>query len=163
VGDLESLIKQVQRLTDAREMALGFQGANVFGFLKGEQGVHRRNELKPSGERSQSLVKVWVESPGLWDAETWLAIRADEGEEPEAQPAPEKGKPAQKGKSGPGQAEELAVIRTYQFDGERSVRDLRTGVRISQVSALLDGELDEFILAYLRDEEAKQAWGMEQS
>lgn len=162
VGDLESLIKQVQRLADARELVLSFQGTNVFGFLKGEQGVHRRNELKPSGERTQSLVEVRVESPGLWDAETWLAIMADEAEEMEDQPAEEKRKRGQKGKTEPAQPEELAVIRNYQFDGERSVRDLRTGVRISQVSALLAGELDEFILAYLRDEEAKQAWDMEQ-
>ena len=58
----------------------------------------------------------------------------------------------------PGPAEP-EVVRVYQFEGsERVVRDLRTQVRTSDVGAVLDGALDDFILAYLRDEETAKAW-----
>jgi protein subunit release factor B len=51
------------------------------------------------------------------------------------------------------------VVRVYQFEGsERVVRDLRTQQRTSDVAAVLDGGLDDFILAYLRDEETVKAW-----
>jgi protein subunit release factor A len=50
------------------------------------------------------------------------------------------------------------VARTYQFEGERGVRDLRTKLRRSNLDAVLEGDLDDFILAYLRDTEAQKAW-----
>jgi uncharacterized protein (DUF433 family) len=57
-------------------------------------------------------------------------------------------------------AEEVPkIIRVYVPDGDRHVRDLRTGVRTVQVNEVFDGELDEFILAYLKSQEAATAWG----
>lgn len=161
-SDLDQLIKQVQRLQEISELALGVQGTNVYGFLKGEQGLHRRYEVKPSGEREQSLVEVVVAAPGASDTATWLR----QEEQLVEAPGPETFGRLKSANRQPITTQsarrvgpvEAAIIRTYQFEGERSVRDLRTGVRISQVAAVLDGELDEFILAYLRDEEAKQAW-----
>jgi protein subunit release factor B len=71
-------------------------------------------------------------------------------------------KAAKAGSEPPKKAEGLPeVIRVYAPDGDRFVRDLRTGVRTTQVREVLEGELDEFILAYLRTEEADAAWERE--
>jgi peptide chain release factor 2 len=40
-------------------------------------------------------------------------------------------------------------IRTYTFHPEQRIKDHRTGVEIGNVEAVMDGELDEFIKAYL--------------
>ena len=36
--------------------------------------------------------------------------------------------------------------------------DLRTNLKTSDVNRVLDGEFDDFTLAYLREEESKKAW-----
>ena len=41
-----------------------------------------------------------------------------------------------------------AQIRSYVFD-DRRVKDHRTGYQTSNVGAVMDGEIDEFIKAYL--------------
>jgi protein subunit release factor B len=56
------------------------------------------------------------------------------------------------------QPSEPDVVRVYQIEGERLVRDLRTQIKTTNVAEVLEGTLDDFILAYLREEEAKQAW-----
>jgi peptide chain release factor 2 len=40
-------------------------------------------------------------------------------------------------------------IRSYVFQPYRLVKDHRTGVEVGNVDAVMDGELDEFISAYL--------------
>src|SRR5690349_13013295 len=40
-------------------------------------------------------------------------------------------------------------IRTYTFHPEQRIKDHRTGVEIGNVEAVMDGDLDEFIKAYL--------------
>ncbi|MEW6160609.1 MAG: peptide chain release factor-like protein, partial [Verrucomicrobiota bacterium] len=41
-------------------------------------------------------------------------------------------------------------IRSYVFQPYRMVKDLRTGVQTSNVQAVMDGDLDEFVNAWLR-------------
>jgi peptide chain release factor 2 len=51
-----------------------------------------------------------------------------------------------------GQKKEIAFgsqIRTYTFHPEQRIKDHRTGVEIGNVEAVMDGDLDEFIKAYL--------------
>jgi peptide chain release factor 2 len=40
-------------------------------------------------------------------------------------------------------------IRTYTFHPEQRIKDHRTGVEIGNVEAVMDGDLEEFIKAYL--------------
>jgi peptide chain release factor 2 len=51
-----------------------------------------------------------------------------------------------------GQKKEIAFgsqIRTYTFHPEQRIKDHRTGVEIGNVEAVMDGEIDPFIKAYL--------------
>ena len=41
-------------------------------------------------------------------------------------------------------------IRSYVFQPYRMVKDLRTGVQTSDVQGVMDGDLDEFVNAWLR-------------
>ena len=60
-----------------------------------------------------------------------------------------------------GQKGEIAwghQIRSYVFMPYQLVKDLRSGYETSQITAVMDGELDPFILAYLNYEaQRKQA------
>ena len=67
-------------------------------------------------------------------------------------------KPSVKGKKSAVKTVAPEVVRVYQFDGQRHVRDLRTKVRNNNLDAVLEGDLDDFILAYLRETEAETAW-----
>jgi len=51
-----------------------------------------------------------------------------------------------------GQKKEIAFgsqIRTYTFHPEQRIKDHRTGVEIGNVEAVMDGEIDDFVKAYL--------------
>lgn len=43
-------------------------------------------------------------------------------------------------------------IRSYVFQPYRMVKDLRTGYEVGNVQAVMDGDLDEFIFAYLKSQ-----------
>ena len=43
-------------------------------------------------------------------------------------------------------------IRSYVFQPYRMVKDLRTGYEVGNVQAVMDGDIDEFIFAYLKSE-----------
>lgn len=153
-SDIDALIKQVTALEDVSELAIGLQGTNVYGFLKGEKGAHRRNERRPSGERIQRWAQVDVHQTGQLDARAWLdkqlMQRAWLAQEQTA--TPKKERDSKQKQSDP------QAVRVYQFDGERQVRDLRTQVRLNDIGAVLEGNLDDFILAYLRENESQGAW-----
>jgi len=48
------------------------------------------------------------------------------------------------------------TIRNYVLHPEQYVKDTRTGLKVSNPGAVLDGELDEFIEAYLKWRVAQQ-------
>ncbi len=48
-------------------------------------------------------------------------------------------------------------IRSYVFQPYQLVKDLRTGVETSNIEAVMDGEIDMFIEAYLRQQMGKAA------
>jgi protein subunit release factor B len=153
-SDMDAAIKHLTVLDEISELAIGLEGTNVYGFLKGETGLHRRNDRRPSGERVQRLAEVRTSASGDLDTQTWLEKlllqRAWEEQDLAGMTRKQRAalpKPA-----------EPEIIRVYQVDGDRFVRDLRTHVKTSDVSGVLEGSLDDFILAYLREEEAKRAW-----
>ena len=47
-------------------------------------------------------------------------------------------------------------IRNYVFHPYKLVKDVRTGVETSDVGGVMDGELDQFIEAYLRHKHTPQ-------
>jgi protein subunit release factor A/DNA polymerase III delta prime subunit len=156
-SDMDTLLKQLAGLDEPAELAIGLSGANVYGFLKGDSGVHRRNERRPSGERVQRLVEVEVAAPGELDAQAWLEkllLQRAWFEEERAQMS-------KKQLASQAKPVDPEIVRVYQFEGERLVRDLRTKLKQKDIGAVLAGGIDDFILAYLREEETKAAWQQE--
>jgi ATP-dependent Clp protease ATP-binding subunit ClpA/predicted RNase H-like HicB family nuclease len=152
--DMDAAIKQLAKIDEPAELAIGLGGTNVYGFMKGEAGMHRRSDRRPSGERIQRLAEVLVHAPGQQPAELWLD-RLVLGRAAEERERAQMTKRQLAALPRPAEAE---VVRVYQVEGEHMVRDLRTQTRTTSVSDVLGGQLDEFILAYLRDEEAGKAW-----
>ena len=59
-----------------------------------------------------------------------------------------------------GQKKEIAFgsqIRTYTFHPEQRIKDHRTGTEVGNVEAVMDGEIDEFVKAYLLWSRSQQA------
>ncbi len=147
VGDCDKLGKAVVGLTAVREIAIVLSGANVYGFLKGEAGLHRlagrratdgkHGVQEERGSQGQQFGAVTVDT---WDGDGRAALdallqaRAIGKSERNAAPA----------------ATPSDIVRNYHLDGPRFVRDPRTGIRHSDPNAVLAGHLDDFILAYLR-------------
>ncbi|MEM8531103.1 MAG: AAA family ATPase [Chloroflexota bacterium] len=150
--------QQTTPLHQATELAIGLKGTNVYGFLKSEIGVHRRNDKRASGERTQQLTNVLLDPPKDLDPQAWLEqyLLKVAWHEREMAELSKKERAALPGPLEPD------IIRVYQFDGERMVRDLRTQIKTTDIGPIIDGALDEFILAYLRDEESKEAWAEEE-
>ncbi len=93
-----------------------------------------------------------VDASGEKIAPHWLDYLLERRSEAEFEKASVKGKKSAVKTVAP------EVVRVYQFEGQRHVRDLRTKVRNNNLDAVLAGDLDDFILAYLRETEAETAW-----
>jgi ATP-dependent Clp protease ATP-binding subunit ClpA/protein subunit release factor A/predicted RNase H-like HicB family nuclease len=152
--DVDGLVKWVLTLDDGVELAIGLAGTNVYGFLKGEAGVHRRVDKRPSGERIQRLSEVFVAAPGNLDSQSFLELELVQ----RAQIEESRTQMTKKQLAALPKPAEPEVVRVYQFEGDKSVRDMRTSLKTTNIGAVLEGDLDDFILAYLRDEESKAAW-----
>jgi protein subunit release factor A len=146
-GNFHDLMKRFDDAPHSDEIALMFEGSNIFGFLKGERGLHRL-ELDPQGDE---LVQVLVFAiPDGTNVGEWLSdyreikVEIEEGKRP------------------PPPMEKLTVIRIYSLDkgqGERFIRDIRTNLRTVQIKDVIEkGQLDDFILAFLEQEEASGSW-----
>jgi peptide chain release factor 2 len=109
--------------TGIRAATLDIHGAYVYGRLRSEHGVHRMVRVSPfdaAGRRHMAFAMVTV------------------------QPLDASGTPGRGGEVAPEQ------IRTWVFHPEPMVTDHRTGAEVADVEALLDGGVDPFIEAYLR-------------
>lgn len=146
-GNFNDLIKRLESHSSIQEIALCFEGSNVFGFLKGERGIHRQEGYELSGEE---LARVQVFAiPDGTDIHQWLKdyqnIKLDilQGRRPS---------PPQ---------EKQTIVRSYSLSkhGTRFIRDMRTGIRTTRVKDVMEkGKLDEFILAILQKDHGKVVW-----
>jgi ATP-dependent Clp protease ATP-binding subunit ClpC len=146
-GSFQDVMKRYARYEHTDEIALWFEGSNVFGFLKGERGLHRLLG-DPTGV-GEELARVQVFAlPDGTDVKKWLGdyqrIKIDITEGRQSQPAQEK----------------HSVIRVYSLDrGEKFIRDQRTAVRLTSVKDVMQrGMIDEFILSYLKSDEGQTGW-----
>jgi ATP-dependent Clp protease ATP-binding subunit ClpC len=145
-GTFEDLITRFTALPDLAEIAVYLQGTNVFGFLKGERGLHKlAGRDSASDEFAQVRVYAIPDNTSITD---WLreyhSIKTEIAE----------GKRAEPTQLPP------SVIRTYSLERtEKFIRDMRTGIRTGNIKDVMGkGMLDEFILAYLRTDEPQMAW-----
>lgn len=145
-GTFKDVMRRYATFEHVDEIALWFEGSNVFGFLKGERGLHR---LLSGDGSSEDLARVQVFAlPDGTNVAEWLAdyqrIKVDIAEGRHPQPAQEK----------------HTVIRSYSLDrGDKFVRDHRTNVRLTNLKDVMQrGQIDEFILSYLKSEEATINW-----
>src|SRR5664279_1644000 len=126
-------------------------GEYAYGCLKAEAGIHRLVRISPfdsNARRHTSFASVFV-FPEIADDvavkinESDLRAKRDEREmgEREARAAEIGG---EKKESGWG-----SQIRSYVLHPYKMVKDLRTGVETGNPDAVLDGDLEEFVVAYL--------------
>jgi peptide chain release factor 2 len=188
-----------------KSVSLEFEGELAFGYLKGENGVHRLVRLSPydaANRRHTSFASVYVypvvnenieitilPSDITWDTfrssgpggqnvnkvETAVRLRHHpSGLVVECQETRSQGQNREKAiqmlksqlyeielrKKKEAQAEIEgnkkkiewgSQIRNYVLHPYKLAKDLRTGVEIGNVQAVLDGDLDEFIKAYLME------------
>ncbi len=151
-GDFPALLKRLEAL-EPPSLALSIQGVNAYGFLKGEDGAHklliRPDEYDPAAPFQTTAVHVEALEETA-SAEERLLELWEEAEKARQERAATRAKRASK--------DAPEIVRLYMPDGDRHVRDLRTDLRTTRVKEVLEGDLDEFILAYLRTEEAVEAW-----
>ena len=116
-------------------------GDYAYGYLKCENGVHRLVRVSPynaQGKRMTSFASVFV-TP-LVDDTIKVYDRALKKKQAEQE----------KSEAGKKKIEWGSQIRSYVFD-DRRVKDHRTNYQTSDVDAVMDGKLDDFIKAYLME------------
>jgi ATP-dependent Clp protease ATP-binding subunit ClpC len=146
--DFPALLKRLEEL-EVSEFAISVKGPNAYGFLKGEAGAHklllRGEEPDPAAPFQTAAITVESLADDAFAREHLIKRWEEqqkakaEGKKPSNAPAPE-------------------IVRLYCPEGDRYVRDTRTDVRTTLVRDVLEGDLDPFILAYLKSEEAAVAW-----
>lgn len=203
--EVKELDLQEGDVAGIKSVSLEFEGELVFGYLKGENGVHRLVRLSPydaANRRHTSFASVYVypvinenieitilPSDITWDTfrssgpggqnvnkvETAVRLRHQpSGLVVECQETRSQGQNREKAiqmlksqlyeielrKKKEAQAEIEgnkkkiewgSQIRNYVLHPYKLAKDLRTGVEIGNVQAVLDGDLDEFIKAYLME------------
>ncbi len=140
-GSFRDLLKRFAAYPNPDRVAIFLRGANVFGFLKGERGLHKLIGREGSGEEI-AVAEVFALVDGV-DVDAWL----EEYLSTQRRLA--------RNRSMPHQQQFYSVIRTYALGKtDKYIRDLRTGVRLTNVKEVMGkGMLDDFILAYLHQEE----------
>jgi ATP-dependent Clp protease ATP-binding subunit ClpC len=143
--DFPTLRAELAAQPPTAEIALYLQGTNVFGFLKGERGVHKRVGREGMADEL-AYVRVYA-CPDDTEITRWLddyqLVKTEIAEGTRTAPAQEK----------------LTVIRLYSLDREKFIRDLRTAIKLTNVKEVMErGLLDEMILAYLQTPDAQITW-----
>ena len=148
-------------------------GTNAYGYLKSERGVHRLVRISPfnaQGKRQTSFVSCDV----MPDIEKDIDIVINPDCQNERSQFQNKDKAMQMLKAKlymkrmeeeqaklagiRGEVKDIAwgsQIRSYVLQPYTMVKDTRTGEETSNTSAVLDGDIDRFINAYLKMEAGK--------
>jgi protein subunit release factor B len=145
-GNFKDMLARFGAQPQIAESAIYMQGSNVFGFLKGERGLHKLAG-RESNSDDYAQVRVYA-IPDTTNIEEWLrdylTVKAEILQGKRAEPPQAK----------------YTVIRTYSLERtEKYIRDLRTGLRLANVKDVMGkGLLDELILAYLQTDQANVTW-----
>ena len=121
-------ITQFEKVEDEemgiQSVTIQIMGDYAYGLLKSEEGVHRLIRIPPhntDNRRHLSFASIYV-SPCL--GEQIESFRKEK--------------------------QTLAQIRNYTLDPYRQIKDLRTNVETEDTNKVLSGDLDIFILGYLK-------------
>ena len=114
-----------------KSATISIEGENAYGHLKSEHGVHRLVRVSPftATARKRKLRSKLVELQMQAHAEKISDIKGVQLK-----------------------IEWGSQIRSYVFMPYQLVKDNRTGYETSNINAVMDGELDGFINAYLKAE-----------
>ncbi|HSH78341.1 MAG TPA: hypothetical protein VLA19_07390, partial [Herpetosiphonaceae bacterium] len=121
---------------DAPPPALYIQGSNVYTFLRGEAGIHRLDSgAGEARERFLARVAILMAPPPLDDPAEMRAALQSAITRPIDSAALD---------------DPDGIVRIYSRGRHRRVRDTRTGLRLTDVEVVLEGDIDAFVLARLR-------------
>ena len=146
-GNFRKLLKAYAKTGPVDEIALFLQGSNVFGFLKGERGVHKLAARGDGSGEEHARVQAFASRMAPASKPGWpiTSRSSTKSSRASARPRPPRNT--------------VSFGRTPWTGPILTSRDMRTSVRLSNVDDVLaKGLLDEFILAYLENEEANVTW-----